>query len=94
MCSTRRPNSWPRTWPSSLADLIAEQAGQPVACVRVSQNEPSRINLWRLAVLPEAQGAGLGRLIIDAIERWAVAWGRPNVTLAALEASPEESRPV
>jgi SAM-dependent methyltransferase/GNAT superfamily N-acetyltransferase len=69
--------------------LIAEQAGQPVACVRVSQTEPSRINLWRLAVLPAAQGGGLGKLIIDAIERWAVAWGRPAVTLAALEASPE-----
>jgi GNAT superfamily N-acetyltransferase len=69
--------------------LIAEQAGQPVACVRISQTEPNRINLWRLAVLPEAQGAGLGKLIIDAIERWAVAWGRPNATLAALEASPE-----
>jgi SAM-dependent methyltransferase/GNAT superfamily N-acetyltransferase len=69
--------------------LIAEQAGQPVACVRISQNEPGRINLWRLAVLPEAQGAGLGRLVIDAIERWAVAWGRPAVTLAALEVSPE-----
>ncbi|HYF63182.1 MAG TPA: bifunctional GNAT family N-acetyltransferase/class I SAM-dependent methyltransferase, partial [Herpetosiphonaceae bacterium] len=69
--------------------LIAERAGQPVACVRISQTEPSRINLWRLAVLPEAQGAGLGKQIIAAVERWAAAWGRPNVTLAALEASPE-----
>ena len=69
--------------------LLLERDGEPVACVRISQTEPDRINLWRLAVLPSAQGAGLGTLIIAAIERWAAAWGRPWVTLGALEASPE-----
>lgn len=69
--------------------LVLERDGEPVACVRISQTDPDRINLWRLAVHPAAQGAGLGKLIIAAIERWAAAWGRPWVTLGALEASPE-----
>ena len=69
--------------------LILERDGEPVACVRISQTEPERINMWRLAVTPAAQGAGLGKLIIAAIEEWAAAWGRPFVTLGALEASPE-----
>jgi SAM-dependent methyltransferase/GNAT superfamily N-acetyltransferase len=69
--------------------LLLERAGEAVACVRISQTDPDRINLWRLAVHPDAQGAGLGKLVLAAIERWAAAWGRPWVTLGALEASPE-----
>lgn len=68
--------------------LLAELDGEPVGCVRISWADPERINLWRLGVRPDMQGRGIGRQIIDAVERWAAAWGRPWVTLGALEASP------
>lgn len=69
--------------------LLAELDGEPVGCVRISWADPERINLWRLGVRPDMQGRGIGRQLIDAVERWAAAWGRPWVTLGALEASPE-----
>lgn len=74
--------------------ILAEHAGRPVAAVYYDVR-PDRVYFGRLAVLPEARGCGIARLLVEAVERRAVQAGRVKVelgvrvALAALRASYE-----
>ena len=48
--------------------LIAEEAGEPIGCVRVADLGGGLAYLGLLAVEPARQAAGLGRALIDAAE--------------------------
>ena len=68
--------------------LLEDAAGTLLGCVRVRWDHPEHVWLARLAVLPEQQGQGYGRKLLEVVEGLAAHWGRAWVQLGALEASP------
>lgn len=72
-----------------LVILLLEKDGEPVASVRLGLRNTHEMHLWRLGVLPDHQGKGYSKILVDMIERWAAAWGRHWVRIGALEASPD-----
>ena len=55
--------------------IVAEQDGKVVGCVHLDEYSPSLAELRSLAVAPGAQGAGIGRALVAATERFAKARG-------------------
>ncbi len=53
------------------AILLHEQAGVPVACLSLKRTGDESY-LGMMTIKPTAQGAGLGRQLLEAAERWAV----------------------
>ena len=51
--------------------LVAERAGRVVGCVHLDEYAPSLAEIRSLAVAPEAQGAGVGVALVEALERLA-----------------------
>jgi ribosomal protein S18 acetylase RimI-like enzyme len=49
-----------------LAELAADRPGVPVATVAMTPHDPGVFELAKMAVDPDWQGHGLGRLLIDA----------------------------
>ncbi len=64
--------------------VIAESNGQIVGTVRCWQHE-GELYLGRLAVLPTAQHAGVGRTLVAAVEQRGRDGGLPTVRLGAYE---------
>ncbi|MEO8945619.1 MAG: GNAT family N-acetyltransferase [Gemmatimonadaceae bacterium] len=54
---------------------VAEDDGQVVGCVHLDEYSPSLAELRSLAVAPGVQGAGIGRQLVGATERFARARG-------------------
>ena len=52
--------------------LLHEQEGAPIACVHLERTGDD-CYLGMLTIRPTIQGAGLGRRLLEAAERWAVA---------------------
>ncbi len=69
---------------------VIESDGRPVAMIKVVP-QGRALRVVQLQVLPEAQGRGLGRALLqDVIER--AARGGQRVTLAVLKANPRARR--
>ena len=74
--------------------ILAEQGGCPAGAVYY-EVRPDRVYFGRLAVLPEARGRGIARMLVEEVERRAMQAGRVRVelgvrvALAALRASYE-----
>ena len=60
--------------------IVAERNGQVLACVMIETQEGD-LYFGRLAVLPEARGLGLAKLLIGAVEDEARRRGLPGVRL-------------
>lgn len=55
--------------------IVVEKGGDVVGCVHLDEYSPSLAELRSLAVAPGAQGAGIGRALVAATERFARARG-------------------
>ncbi len=55
--------------------IVAEHDGNVVGCVHLDEYSPSLAELRSLAVAPDSQGAGVGRALVAATERFASARG-------------------
>jgi len=64
--------------------MIAASNGRIVGVVRCREHE-GEMYLGRLAVLPAAQHAGVGRSLVAAVEQRGRDWGLPTVRLGAYE---------
>jgi len=64
--------------------LLAESNKQIVGAVRCQEHK-GEMYLGRLAVLPDAQHAGIGRALVMAVEQRGRDWGLPTVRLGAYE---------
>ena len=51
--------------------LVAERDGRVVGCVHLDEYAPSLAEVRSLAVSPDAQGAGVGVALVEALERLA-----------------------
>ncbi len=51
--------------------LVAERNGRVVGCVHLDEYAPSLAEVRSLAVSPDAQGAGVGVALVEALERLA-----------------------
>lgn len=67
--------------------LVAERHGRVVGCVHLDEYAPSLAEVRSLAVSPDAQGAGVGVALVDALER--LARVRGYTTLFAVSNSGE-----
>lgn len=92
-----RPSGYVTTFPSSQQftaphgvfvvverdNSEAEGATPPVAlgCGGIRQLEPGRYEVKHLWVRPEGRGAGLGRQLLDELERRAREWGATELVL-------------
>jgi predicted N-acetyltransferase YhbS len=73
---------------NGAAAFIGEAAGQVVACVMTKPLEGD-LYFGRLSVLPTARGAGLGPLLVTAVENHARRQGAPATRLNVRVALPE-----
>jgi len=71
--------------------IIAERNGKPVGCVMIELRERD-LYMGRLAVLPEARGAGLARRLVAAVEAEARARGLASVRLGVRIALTDNQR--
>ena len=56
--------------------LLHERDGAPVACVHIERTGTDDCYLGMLTTRPTTQGAGIGKAMLDAAERWATDhWG-------------------
>ncbi len=70
--------------------LILQHGGEPAARIVVDQ-DPGRIRLVDIAVVPEARGRGFGTAILRALQQWSAARGLPMV-LAVHHSNPAARR--
>jgi len=64
--------------------LLHEQDRQPVACVHLERTDDA-CYLGMLTIRPTLQGAGLGRQLLEAAERWAVdRWGSRSMHMTVI----------
>jgi GNAT superfamily N-acetyltransferase len=61
--------------------LVVRDAGRPVACGGVARFDELRGELKRMYVVPDARGRGLGRLLLDELERHARTLGYASLVL-------------
>lgn len=57
--------------PRGVFVIVRDDGGRALACGGVTRFDESRGELKRMYVLPEARGRGLGRLLLDELERHA-----------------------
>jgi len=80
-------------WASRLTDgvaagtslpLVAERDGSPVglASGRIDPATPERADVYQMWVAPEARGAGIGAMLLDAVIAWARDSSASNLFLA------------
>ncbi|MGW0788031.1 GNAT family N-acetyltransferase [Streptomyces sp. NPDC002911] len=68
--------------------LVAERDGEPVACCQLERRgEAAYFGMF--AVLPELQGAGLGKVIIAEAERTARSWGASEMHMTVISVREE-----
>jgi putative acetyltransferase len=63
--------------------------GRAVACGGVCRFDTARAELKRMYVLPESRGSGLGRLLLEALEREARRLGYTGIVLETGDQQPE-----
>jgi len=61
--------------------FVAYHDGEPVGAARLREPEPGVGKVERLAVLKSHRGEGLGRQLMEAVEREAERWGLERLTL-------------
>lgn len=71
------------------AFLVARIGGQPVGCGAIRPLEPGVGEVKRMFVLPEARGRGISRLILQAIEEFALEMGYRRLRLETGILQPE-----
>jgi GNAT superfamily N-acetyltransferase len=69
--------------------LVTRVDGAAVACGGVCRFDSARAELKRMYVLPESRGAGLGRLLLEALEREARRLGYTGIVLETGDKQPE-----
>jgi GNAT superfamily N-acetyltransferase len=69
--------------------LVTRVDGAAVACGGVCRFDGARAELKRMYVLPESRGAGLGRLLLEALEREARRLGYTGIVLETGDKQPE-----
>jgi len=67
--------------PGRGAFLIAWRGDVPLGCGAVRKRDDTTFELKRMFVAPEARGAGVGRALLAALEREAVALGAHRLVL-------------
>jgi GNAT superfamily N-acetyltransferase len=67
--------------PRGIFLVVRDDDGQAVACGGVTRFDDTRGELKRMYVLPEARGRGLGRLVLDELERQARRLGFASLVL-------------
>lgn len=65
------------------AIFMALDAGRPVGAVAAIRHDDTTYELAKMAVTPSAQGRGAGRLLVDAVLRFAARRGARTVTLVS-----------
>ena len=63
--------------------------GRAIACGGVCRFDAARAELKRMYVLPESRGTGLGRLLLEALERDARRLGYTGIVLETGDKQPE-----
>lgn len=69
--------------------LIAEEDARIVGCVYLELEGDEAAYFGLLAIAPELQGRGLGRLLVQAAEDWARRERRREMTLKIIDQRPE-----
>jgi GNAT superfamily N-acetyltransferase len=69
--------------------LVTRVDGTAVACGGVCRFDAARAELKRMYVLPESRGTGLGRLLLEALERDARRLGYTGIVLETGDKQPE-----
>lgn len=64
-----------RTW------LIAWDGAAPVGLVQARRRPPDDCLVFSMWVSPAVRRAGVGRMLLDAVDRWAASWGARSVVL-------------
>lgn len=59
----------------------AVENGRVVGCIFCKPEPPDCLYIGKLAVAPDAQGRGVGRLMLQAAEAYAIACGLPSLRL-------------
>jgi GNAT superfamily N-acetyltransferase len=67
--------------PRGVFLVVREDDGRAVACGGVTRFDETRGELKRMYVTPEARGRGLGRLVLDELERHASELGFASLVL-------------
>lgn len=65
--------------------LAMDDAGQPVGCLSLMRTDERTMKMRQVAVAPEMQGQGLGRLLVNESERRASELGCDRIVLHARE---------
>jgi len=74
--------------PNSVV-LLHEAQGEPIACVHLERRSAD-CYLGMLTIQPMIQGAGLGRRLLEAAERWAVTeWDAQSIYMTVIVQRPE-----
>lgn len=85
--------------PASVAELaayaddgrswvaVAEEGDGPIGYV-LADVVDGNAHIEQVSVRPDRQARGLGRALVDTVDRWAAATGRPLVTLTTFRAVP------
>lgn len=60
--------------------FVAEDAGQLIGCVFAAEH-PRHFYVGKLAIAPESQGKGIGKLLITEVERLAISVRKPILEL-------------
>lgn len=71
-----------RSW-IAVGDL-----GQPVAYVLVVDEVDGNAHVAQISVLPEVQGQGVGRALLERVRAWAIEANRPAITLTTFSEVP------
>ncbi len=78
-----REDEWDAADASALHAVVIDAAGRPVGTGRLLQDAPGVARIGRMAVLQGLRGAGIGRIVIEALEQAARARGDAAVRLSA-----------
>ncbi len=76
-------------WPPRGVFLVAELAGEPVACAGLKDLDTDVAELKRMYVAPAARGRGIARALLAELELRAVEAGVPRLRLITGEPQPE-----
>lgn len=69
--------------------VVLYEEERPVACGAMKQFDPESMEVKRMYTLPDYRGKGLGSLILEALEAWAVELGYRRCVLETGKRQPE-----
>jgi len=67
--------------PTADVFLVARLDGRPVGCGALRRLDPTTGELKRMYVRPQAEGKGIGRLLVEALAAWALDQGIERLVL-------------